>query len=309
MTPRDVALALAERIEDLVTAFEGDSPTRRSRSELRYRPNESLSVVAAGPKRGIWCDHRDGAGGDALDFVRHFMRADVAGALRWAEAWLGREAAATPPPKNRCDDAPSRDFRPLARRIFNESVRAAGTPAEAYLASRGLSLPGGDVIRFHPRCPRGTGERLPAMVAAMTDTVSNEFTGIHRTFLAPGGLGKIGHGKQKLMLAPAGVIRLAPDEEITVGLGICEGIETGLAIMQRAGWGAVWAAGSASRIAKFPVLPGIECLTIFPDVDDSGIGRKAAETCSGRWIEAGKEARIIWPPAGQDWDDALKAAA
>ncbi|MBD0276220.1 MAG: toprim domain-containing protein, partial [Acetobacteraceae bacterium] len=64
----------------------------------------------------------------------------------------------------------------------------------------------------------------------------------------------------------------------------------------------VWAAGSAGGIRNFPVLPGIEALTIFADQDGAGIG--AARECGRRWAEAGREARLLAPPEG-DWDNAL----
>jgi hypothetical protein len=147
------------------------------------------------------------------------------------------------------------------------------------------------------------------MVAPITDPVSAELLGCHCTFLRADGFGKIQQGKQKIMWGAWGVIRLASDDLVTAGLGICEGIETGLAIMQRAGWAAVWAAGCSGSVAKLPVLPGIECLTLFPDADDSGAGRDAAEACAGRWRDAGREVQTIWPPAGTDWLDALSRKA
>jgi DNA primase len=53
-----------------------------------------------------------------------------------------------------------------------------------------------------------------------------------------------------------------------------------------------------------PVLAGVECITIFPDADDGGTSIKAAHRCADRWAGSGKEARIITPPAGNDWHDA-----
>jgi hypothetical protein len=267
-----------------------------------------------GRKRGIWCDHEAGAGGDALDLVRHLRGCSMSEAIEWAAAWLGMVPGAPLPRTARPKAAPpapeptdNRDLD-LCLRLARESVPLAGTIGETYLRFRGCEPPRGRVLRFHPSCPRGQ-ERLPAMLALLTDPVTNRFVGLHRTFLRPDGIGKIEHGKAKMMLGNAGLIRLAPDDEITIGLGICEGIETGLALMQRAGWAAIWAAGSAGAIAKFPVLAGIECLTVFPDRDDEGAGAKAAETCTERWSAAGREAEVIWPPGGADWNDALQGIA
>jgi hypothetical protein len=145
------------------------------------------------------------------------------------------------------------------------------------------------------------------MLALMTNPERNTPCGIHRTFLLPDGSGKAPVEPAKSMLGNAGVIRLMPDEEITNGLGIAEGIENALTIMQHAGWPNIWATGTASGIAKFPVLAGIECLTIFADHDIAGT--RAAQECASRWTLAGREVRIIVPRQHADWNDTLKAVA
>jgi putative DNA primase/helicase len=55
------------------------------------------------------------------------------------------------------------------------------------------------------------------------------------------------------------------------------------------GWAPVWAATSAGAMAKFPILSGIEALTIFPDNDTNGTGMRAAVECAERWTAAGRE--------------------
>jgi putative DNA primase/helicase len=61
-------------------------------------------------------------------------------------------------------------------------------------------------------------------------------------------------------------------------------------------------------MANFPVLAGIECLSIFADHDDAG--QRAAKQCAQRWADGGRYARIVTPKiAGCDWNDALGAAA
>ncbi len=195
----------------------------------------------------------------------------------------------------------------LARQLWREGVAPAGTAVAVYLASRGLTLPEDAPLRFHPACPRG-GERLPAMLALMTDPVTAEPCGVHRTFLAPDGRGKA-PGQAKMMAGHAGVVRLVPDEAVAAGLGIAEGIETSLRVMQSFGWSPVWAATSAGGIARFPVLRGVEALTIFADADDKGAGEKAAMACAERWREAAKEATIFKAPPGEDFDDSARRVA
>jgi CHC2-type zinc finger protein/Toprim domain-containing protein len=243
-----------------------------------------------------------GAHGDAVDFVMHTRRLS----FREAVAWLSGQDVSAFTPTERPQYSDSNRNAELAQKIWTEACLPEGTIVEDYLRSRRLVLPDEPVIRFHPQCPNGK-DRMPAMVALMSDPETGDPRGIHRTFLRPDGSGKV----SKMMLGPAGVIPLC--ERVTNGLGITEGIETGLAIIQRVGWGPVWAAGSAGGIRSFPVLP-FTTLNIFCDHDESGVGLKAARACGQRWADA---ARIAWnqdrrviecyihiPPEGKDWDEA-----
>lgn len=129
-----------------------------------------------------------------------------------------------------------------------------------------------------------------AVVALMTDPIHGEPCGVHRTFLNADATKNTEQGqKGKKMLGKAGAVRLTPDEDVTHGLGICEGIEDSLRILL-SGWAPVWVAASAGGIERFPVLGGIETLTIFQDDDIAGT--KAADTSAKRWAQAGREVFI-----------------
>ena len=61
-----------------------------------------------------------------------------------------------------------------------------------------------------------------------------------------------------------------------------------------------WALGSAGAIRSFPVLAGVEALSILVDNDEADrngrrAGQEAALECSQRWITAGHEVRRIVP--------------
>jgi len=163
--------------------------------------------------------------------------------------------------------------------LWRGSVPLPGTLGETYFTEhRGLKI--GDLnlehaIRYHPV------HRM--VVALMTDAISNDPIGIHRTFLDANG-----KKRERKMLGRQGVVRITPDEDVTLGLGIAEGIEDALAIALE--WGPAWAATSAGAIERFPVLSGIEHLTIFADADSAGT--RAARVCADRWIAAGQEAQI-----------------
>ena len=161
--------------------------------------------------------------------------------------------------------------------LWGRAVPLPGTLGETYFTEhRKLKIGRLEhALRYHPV------HRM--IVALMTDPVTNEPTGIHRTFLNPDGK-KI----ERKMLGRQGVVRITPDEDVTYGLGLSEGVEDALAVASD--FGLSWAATSAGAIERFPVLPGIDCITIFADADAAGA--RSAQACAARWVAAGKEARI-----------------
>lgn len=311
--PREISNALAAQIEALAESLLG-KPTQRAGHELRYRRKGSMSVAVRGDKRGRFFDHERGEGGDALELVRQVNGGTVSDAMRWARNWLGLDPSSRPaapitqetPDLSATDDA-ERIERALA--VWSETVPLFGTAAEAYLRHRRIAPPD-DVadLRFHPSCPASEGRRLPAMVALMRDVQSNEPRAIHRTFLKPDGTGKDPAGKKMLGRAAGAVIKLCDDADVTLGLGLAEGIENALSLWAY-GWWPVWAAGSAGAIRTFPVLDGIETLSIFSDADDGGVGIEAARSCAIRWQAAGRCVEIHKPPAGADWNDIARRVA
>ncbi len=197
------------------------------------------------------------------------------------------------------------------RAIWTNAIDPQGTLVEAYLASRSLALPAGasHVIRFHPACPWRddlTGEiiRVPAMIASLRNIVTDELTGIHRTRLSSIGE-KI--ARRMLGIAASAAIKLDENAAVTLGVTIGEGIETTLAARQM-GFKPAWALGSVGAIAGFPILPGIEALTILAETDDNGASARAIDVCKERWHAAGREILVASPRIGGDMNDALRGA-
>ncbi|MEI9899638.1 MAG: toprim domain-containing protein [Hyphomicrobium sp.] len=185
-------------------------------------------------------------------------------------------------------DDPRESNVQVAAELWAQSTAFSGSPADAYLASR---LPPGAVrsIVRDGDALRWNG-RVRAMVAAMTDAATGEFTGVHRTFLD-----REGRKTDRKMLGRKGVVRLWPDDAVCMGLAIGEGIETTLAGVAVTGFAPAWAALDAGQLERFPVLSGIEALTIFADNDASGTGQSCAEALALRWFDAGIETRILTP--------------
>ena len=193
--------------------------------------------------------------------------------------------------RERDDDEPARIRTALQR--WEHAIPIAGTLAERYLASRGLSY-SGDAIRYR--------ENDRTMVALMTDIITAEPTGVHCTYLD-----RDGHKVERKMRGRAGgaVVRLSSDADVNHGLAIGEGIETCLAT----GFTPIWACLSAGTMERFPVLAGIDCLTVFADNDASGTGIAAAKSCAERWHKARREAVIRIPvEVGVDYATKLEVA-
>jgi len=68
-----------------------------------------------------------------------------------------------------------------------------------------------------------------------------------------------------------------------------------------------FALGSAGAIATFPVLPGVDALTILAETDDSGANARAARACGNRWAAAEREVIIATPRVAGDMNDALQS--
>ena len=284
----EIARALASRAEEVSVALLGE-PTSKSPKEYRWGKRGSLWLSRSGADRGRWHDHEQGVGGDLLDLIARAHGIQLGDAIRIAERdYLGNEAVRQLVPRRPRPSAPPATNDAEARfkaalHIWGETVPLAGTLAERYFVQhRTLDVRLVDLdhcLRWHAG--------IRAVVGLMTDPVSNETTGIHRTILDGDGA-KV----ERKMLGRQGVVRLSPDSEVTMGLGITEGVEDGLAVLL-SGWAPVWAATSAGAIARFPVLAGIEALTIFTDADAPGI--KAANACSVRWRSAGLDACVAAP--------------
>ncbi|OAS25983.1 DUF7146 domain-containing protein [Methylobacterium platani] len=198
--------------------------------------------------------------------------------------------------------------RQRALRIWNAAHDPRGTLVELYLRKRGLELPddvAGEVLRFHPICP-WAGETVPAMIALFRDAHTDEPTGIHRTALAQDGRKRFQGAEARKMYGGAigAAIKLDPEAEITHGLAIGEGIETGLAARQL-GIRPVWSLGSVGAIGVFPTLSGIEALTILGESDRKGANAAAIQACGTRWAEAGRAVDVVRPRGAGDMNDVV----
>ena len=144
------------------------------------------------------------------------------------------------------------------------------------------------------------------MIALYRDIKTNEPKAIHRTALTSEGT-KI--DRKALGPKTKCAIKLCADEDVSAGLTIAEGIETTLAGMAL-NFRPAWALGDAGAVAKFPLLCGVECLTILVDNDASGTGQASALECSRRWTSMGREVfRVVPTAVDTDMADVISGRA
>jgi hypothetical protein len=253
-----------------------------------------------------------GKGGDVIALVQHIDGVDFKTACRTLDLDERQSptvrSAPSPPTSNRAQNENSA----RAAELWRAAIPIAGTLAEVYLRSRGLDFPDldGEVLRFHARCPFGPGVMHPCMLALFRAISSNKPVAIHRTALTAEGR-KI----DRMTLGPiaGAAIKLCRDDA-EYGLCVGEGVESVLAGMAL-GFKPAWALGSAGAIRAFPMLGGIDSLTVLvdhdnPDRNGRQAGHEAARECCERWIAAGREVRCVVPRRlGADMADLLESVA
>nr|WP_246723216.1 toprim domain-containing protein [Rhizobium aethiopicum] len=237
-------------------------------------------------------------------------QADVIDALRHRGLWprrhdnLGSSPTRSPSRRSKPRDDRNEIYRiALVRRLWREATDPQVPPVFAYLDHRGLPPLTDDqipVFRFHPHCPFGR-ECVPALIARFSP-IENFGPETEPTALFRIRIDRFDGDRRKLALGPSRgqVVKLYQDTGLG-GIGIAEGIEKGLALAA-SGWNPIWVTCGTATMQSFPVLAYMECITIFCDRDESG--RDAALAAAARWHNAGREARILQPPAPhKDWDD------
>lgn len=249
------------------------------------------------------------------DYVRDRLGLDRDG---WKH---DRDPVTAPEPiRQIADDADAKRNLRFAAEIAAGMVPIKGTPGEAYLRvvrkidtdaiadvlGRVDALGWNPSVKFNERGHALCGRSLGCIVGVMTGFSSAAATGaISRTYLAPEG-GKL--DKAKSLGAPAGIVRISADDEVTHGLFLCEGLETALTAAAL-GLRPIWSTGSTAIMASFPPLAGIEALTIIADHDAGGAGLKAATVCASTWRAAGREVRILMRDRPGDLNDAVRGIA
>ncbi|MBM3538528.1 MAG: ATPase [Alphaproteobacteria bacterium] len=278
------------------------------------RKQGSCVIALKGEHAGDWIDFDGGHGGGPLsaleeatglkgrDLFAH--AAEMVGWLPGAPSRQEPQAAAA---------KPERDTAREIAFIMERAVPLADTPAAYYLRGRGLAFDGvADLLAHHDLTHWETKSGFPGMIAVVRD-VDGESFAIHRTYLqvaadAPDTVTKAAVSKPRMMLGrvAGGAVRLAPISDAAIVLGLCEGIETGLAVMTSCPGLPVWATLSATNLEQVKLPPEAHRIVILADHDASGAGARAAETAARRLRAEGRQVAIALPTRpGDDFNDVL----
>jgi putative DNA primase/helicase len=276
------------------------------------RNTGSCVIALRGPHAGDWIDFDGNAGGGPINTIEEgtgltgrdliVEAADTAGVLPGAPA---RQVPISKP-------VPKRDVAQDIAHILSRAVHIGDTSAAKYLQGRGLALPANSDLLFHPDLTHWETKTGYAALLGQVRDRSGEVIGLHRTYLVADGneVRKAPIAKPKMMLGriAGGAVRLAP-----IGkdgrVALCEGIETGLAVMTACQDLPVWATLSTSGLEQVELPPAAQRVLILADHDASGAGLRAAEASARRLLAQGRDVAIAIPPEeGEDFNDMLLRA-
>lgn len=202
---------------------------------------------------------------------------------------------------------PTRVRKPSAAalRIWREAEPLGGSPAKAYIESRGI-LAASSALRFHPRTPLGPKGRtrfLPAMIAAVS--LDEGPIAIHRTFLSVEGSTKAAFEKPKRALGSLGEAAVRLFAPVSGKLGLAEGIESALSAYALTGI-PVWATLGNERFGLVSVPESVTEFHLFVDHDAGG--ELAASRGLAAYAREGRTIQVRKPSSRDtDWNDELTA--
>jgi len=281
---------------------------------------------AVNPKKALWlCRVCDKGGHGAIDLEVFLTGCGFVEAVArlTGEPWPTPQCAAAPSQRVHALTSHHRD---LALRIWRAAKPIFGTPAAAYLSNprdrggRNIDLAQipdiNEVLRYHAACRIGAAQHLPCLIALIRDAQTDTPIGIVRTPLsADGRKAPIRNESGELIDRWAlgdkagGAIKLWPHTAVSNRLVVGEGLETVAAAATRivhrgALLQSAWALIDAGNVKHFPVLPGIERLTILVDNDANSAGQNAADALTKRWVGAGRRVEQLIPDQiGDDFND------
>lgn len=255
-----------------------------------------------------------GKSGDIVTYVMETEGLGFVDALRWLGAADLPHVDPALRARAAAEDAAERAAAIAeAAAIWKRCSPAAGTPAEVYARSRGITMPLPPSIRFgmvYPWRDKETGELgpdLPALIGAVTNA-AGAVVAIQRIFLRDGGRAKANMEKPKLSLGRVKGAALRLDQHHAGSVAevvITEGPEDGLSLAQEMPDQRIWVALGTAMMPEIAYPPELRSIVIAGQNDSAG--RAAVAKAEASLRSRGFEVRLMWPAAGfKDWNDQLR---
>lgn len=261
-----------------------------------------------------------GVGGDAITFLTKLEGMT----FRQAVETLSGDAFPVVSEEDRAKRK-AEDARALAERlaygrsIWSRTVPAAGTPAEIYALSRGITAPLPPTVRF-VMAPRWrdaetgeVGRDHPAMCCALQD-VAGKIVGVQCVFLQDGGQrkyeriredGKKAKAKLTFGIVAGAALRLGPVADHIIA---CPGPENGLSLLQTLPGRSIWVAVGDEFLHQLEFPDAVQSVCLAGDNDVSG--RSAVSRAREALLPRGLRVGEAFPPDGfNDWNDHLRGVA
>ncbi|MBF0316359.1 MAG: toprim domain-containing protein [Oligoflexia bacterium] len=173
-----------------------------------------------------------------------------------------------------------------------------------------------DSVRFVPDLyytDENQTSRIPSLVAKIVN-LENEIIGIQRIYLdLEGNKANVSAVKKTLGTVKGGTVRIGELTEEDLVVGICEGIETGIAVNLATDM-PIWCGVSASGMESSEIPLRVRKVYIWGDKDRSMRGEQAADKLAARLSARGVEVFVLLPPSeipagakGVDWLDVFNS--
>jgi hypothetical protein len=268
---------------------------------------KSLRVALRGSRRGLWVDHATGEGGDAFALIQACMGCSFQDAIRIAREMRGMQLPKSQV-KMRAEVKAKRDSMLDVQHV----IRGCGhieldNPAGRYLMSRSLQLPSSRDLLWHPRLMHWPTQTVHHGMVGIVRNAQDTIIGVHRTYLTEFGA-KAFVEPVRMMLGEVKGGAVTLSNGMDGSLALCEGIETGLAVLQLQLFeGPLWACLSTSGLRAIEVPAYVKRVVIFADFDPpladgyhagKRPGTLAAEVLADRLTTEGRSVEIRYPAPG-----------
>jgi len=260
---------------------------------------KSLSICLNETKGGIWKDFATGEGGNILELIKLVLHLNTKQAFEWLEIHYGNPSLNVKSPSTKPKSKNSIDF---AIEVWKRGSEVQGTLGERYLQSRGIYRPTPPSVRFINDLRHSPSKSdFPALLCLIQNQ-AGKIQGVQRIYLSGDGSGKAKIESPKMILGEikGHAIRLG---EASIKLGICEGVETALSILEAGVSFPVWSAISSTNMPEIQIPQEVKEVILFPDGDEAG--ESAVIKTAKRFFSEGKTIRIVRPPKGKDFNDLL----